>query len=58
MEFRENLDQKGLGMADSNYACASGIMKHSSSRFWGTVIGNKAHLLVSTGMVFDNLSTP
>ena len=50
VEFREPLDQKGLGMEDSAYACTSSVLKTSSSRLWGTVVGNKAHLLVSTGI--------
>lgn len=52
LEFRENLDQKGIGMADSTYACTSSVLKQTSSRIWGTVVGNKAHVLVSTGTLF------
>ena len=48
VEFREVLDQPGIGMSNT-YACSSSYLRATSSHLWGTVVGDKAHLLVSTG---------
>ena len=45
----EPLDQKALGMPLSSYACAGSLLRKTSSRFWGTVVGLKSHFIVSQG---------
>ena len=39
-------------MANSAFACAGSLLRTSSSYIWGKIIGNKAHLLVSTGIIW------
>ena len=48
VEFRAALDQPGIGMSNS-YACSSSYLRGTSSYLWGTVVGDKAQLLISTG---------
>ena len=47
VEFRQSLDEHGKGM--SSLACSSTYLNSNTVKIWGTVIGNLAHLLVSTG---------
>ena len=35
----------------NSFACSSTYLKGSSGHLWGTVVGDKAQLLVSTGIL-------
>ena len=50
VEFRESLDEKGKGMSSS--ACTSAYLNSNTVKIWGTVVGDLAHLLVSSGTRF------
>lgn len=47
VEFREVLDEAGRGIRSD--ACPSGLLNSNFIKIWGTVIGDKAHLLIATG---------
>ena len=47
VEFREVLDEAGRGIRSD--ACPSRFLNSNSVKLWGTVIGDKAHLLIATG---------
>lgn len=47
VEFREVLDEAGRGIRSD--ACPSGLLNSNFVKIWGTVIGDKAHLLIATG---------
>lgn len=47
VEFRDVLDEAGRGIRSD--ACPSGLLNSNFIKIWGTVIGDKAHLLIATG---------
>lgn len=47
VEFREVLDEAGRGIRSD--ACPSGLLNSNFMKIWGTVMGDKAHLLIATG---------
>lgn len=47
VEFREVLDEAGRGIRSD--ACSSGLLNSNFIKIWGTVLGDKAHLLIATG---------
>lgn len=47
VEFREVLDEAGRGIRSD--ACPSGLLNSNFIKIWGTVMGDKAHLLIATG---------
>lgn len=58
LEFRQPLDQRGMGMSTTATSCPSSQLRSSSGRFYGTLDSFKTHILVSTGTFYISYFYP